>query len=374
MLPREEMLAASRQRDRSYDGLFYIAVTTTGMFCRAVVPGAGPQTGARRVLRHRARGARGGLPAVQAVPAARPGGRHAGVGGAAHRPRRGRPGGARHGRRPARRGPGPGGRAPLVPEDARHDLPGLLPRPPAGRRVRRAPRRATRSTRSCSTTAGARTPASATAFGKLAGAPPGAAAAAPDGSLIRLAWLETPSARWSPARRDDALCLLEYPDRRMMETQLDTLRRRFARPLAPGASPLFAPLRAQLDEYFAGRRRAFDLPLEYPGAPSSAASGTRCGASPTARPAPTPSSPARSARRARRAPSAPPTAPTASPSSSRATGWSPPTAASAATAAASGASCVCSSSRAAGPEPAGGPACAWGGSRLSCAIIMPSVS
>ena len=61
--------------------------------------------------------------------------------------------------------------------------------------------------------------------------------------------------------------MLEYPDRRMMETQLETLRRRFGRPLAPGDSPLFPALRAQLDEYFARRRRAFDLPLEYPGSP-----------------------------------------------------------------------------------------------------------
>ena len=106
-----------------------------------------------------------------------------------------------------------------------------------------------------------------TAFGKLAGAPPGEAAAAPDGSLVRLTWLETPVGPLVAGATDEALCLLEYPDRRMMETQLDTLRRRFGRPLAPGDSPLFAPLRAQLDEYFAGRRRAFDLPLEYPGSP-----------------------------------------------------------------------------------------------------------
>jgi methylated-DNA-[protein]-cysteine S-methyltransferase len=30
---------------------------------------------------------------------------------------------------------------------------------------------------------------------------------------------------------------------------------------------VFPALRAQLDEYFARRRRAFDLPLEYPGSP-----------------------------------------------------------------------------------------------------------
>ena len=106
-----------------------------------------------------------------------------------------------------------------------------------------------------------------TAFGKLAGAPPGEAAEAPDGSLIRMTWLDTPVGPLVAGATDEALCLLEYPDRRMLETQLDTLRRRFGRPLAPGDSPLFAPLRAQLDEYFAGRRRAFDLPLEYPGSP-----------------------------------------------------------------------------------------------------------
>jgi len=105
------------------------------------------------------------------------------------------------------------------------------------------------------------------AFAKLAGAPPGAAAAAHDGGLIRLALVETPIGPLVAGATDDALCLLEYPDRRMMETQLETLRRRFARPLAPGESPLFPEVRAQLKEYFAGRRRDFDLPLDYPGSP-----------------------------------------------------------------------------------------------------------
>jgi AraC family transcriptional regulator of adaptative response/methylated-DNA-[protein]-cysteine methyltransferase len=105
------------------------------------------------------------------------------------------------------------------------------------------------------------------AFAKLAGAPPGAAATAHDGGLIRLARLETPVGPLIAGATDDALCLLEYPDRRMMETQLETLRRRFARPLAPGDSPLFPEVRAQLKEYFAGRRRDFDLPLDYPGSP-----------------------------------------------------------------------------------------------------------
>ena len=91
-----------------------------------------------------------------------------------------------------------------------------------------------------------------TAFGKLAGAPPGAAGGGADGSLVRLAWLETPVGPLIAGATEEAVVLLEYPDRRMLEAQLDTVRRRFARPLAPGDSPLLDRLRAQLDEYFAG--------------------------------------------------------------------------------------------------------------------------
>ena len=43
MLPREEMLTALRERDQSYDGLFYAAVTTTGVFCRPSCPARDPR-------------------------------------------------------------------------------------------------------------------------------------------------------------------------------------------------------------------------------------------------------------------------------------------------------------------------------------------
>jgi AraC family transcriptional regulator of adaptative response/methylated-DNA-[protein]-cysteine methyltransferase len=112
------------------------------------------------------------------------------------------------------------------------------------------------------------------AFAKLAGAPPGKVVAsrldAPGesaGALVRIARVETPLGPMIAGATHDALCLLEYPDRRMMETQLATLRRRMGRPLVPGESPLFGLLRTQLGEYFARRRRAFDLPLQYPGSP-----------------------------------------------------------------------------------------------------------
>ena len=66
---------------------------------------------------------------------------------------------------------------------------------------------------------------------------------------------------------DAAICLLEFSDRRMIEAQLRTLRRRFGAALVPGRNRLVGELQRQLDQYFAGRRREFDLPLAYPGTP-----------------------------------------------------------------------------------------------------------
>jgi len=100
------------------------------------------------------------------------------------------------------------------------------------------------------------------AFAKAAGAPPGAARS---GDFVRLAWIGTPLGPMIAGATDESVCLLEFTDRRMMEAQLQTLARRFALPLIPGESLLFDSLRAELSEYFEGKRRAFDLPIAYPG-------------------------------------------------------------------------------------------------------------
>jgi AraC family transcriptional regulator of adaptative response/methylated-DNA-[protein]-cysteine methyltransferase len=84
---------------------------------------------------------------------------------------------------------------------------------------------------------------------------------------MRLAWIETPLGPMAAAATESSLCLLEFTDRRMMEAQMENLKRSFRLPLFPGESPLFEKLRAELAEYFDGKRRSFDLPLEYPGTP-----------------------------------------------------------------------------------------------------------
>lgn len=90
---------------------------------------------------------------------------------------------------------------------------------------------------------------------------------AKQGELITLSWIRTAIGPLVVGTTDEAICLLEFSDRRMLESQLKTLRRRFRAALMPGNSPLVTALKQQLDEYFSGARTQFDLPLKYPGTP-----------------------------------------------------------------------------------------------------------
>ena len=102
------------------------------------------------------------------------------------------------------------------------------------------------------------------AFARLFGDTP---AGAKQGTVITLSWIESAVGPLLVGTTDAAICLLEFSDRRMLEAQLRTLRRRFGAALVPGRSRLVGELQRQLDQYFAGRRREFELPLVYPGTP-----------------------------------------------------------------------------------------------------------
>jgi len=77
--------------------------------------------------------------------------------------------------------------------------------------------------------------------------------------------IDTPLGPMLAGATDDGVCLAEFTDRRMLPTQLETLRRRLRRPIVAGSHPHLDRLRAQLTEYFAGERSTFDLPLIAPG-------------------------------------------------------------------------------------------------------------
>jgi AraC family transcriptional regulator of adaptative response/methylated-DNA-[protein]-cysteine methyltransferase len=99
------------------------------------------------------------------------------------------------------------------------------------------------------------------AFARLVGSPPGRSREA---DCVTVSWIESPLGPLVVGASDAGVCLLEFSDRRMLETQFQTLRLRFGA-ILPGNHPLLDQLRSELEEYFAGSRREFTVPLIYPG-------------------------------------------------------------------------------------------------------------
>ena len=85
--------------------------------------------------------------------------------------------------------------------------------------------------------------------------------------LIDLTRLETPLGTMIACAVPEGICLLEFSDRRMLETQLKSLGKHFNATLLQGDNPHFDTLRAQLDEYFDGSRQTFTVPMVMPGTP-----------------------------------------------------------------------------------------------------------
>jgi AraC family transcriptional regulator of adaptative response/methylated-DNA-[protein]-cysteine methyltransferase len=101
-----------------------------------------------------------------------------------------------------------------------------------------------------------------TAFARLFGKPPGQIE---KGDCIYLTWIETPLGPMVAGAASAGICLLEFSDRRMLEAQFDRIRRRFPVPMVPGESDHLRQLRAELTDYFTAKRREFTVPLVYPG-------------------------------------------------------------------------------------------------------------
>lgn len=96
------------------------------------------------------------------------------------------------------------------------------------------------------------------AFKRATGRPPRDSRAR---SLVTVARLTTPLGPMLAGATEEGVCLLEFVDRRMLETQLERLRRLLDAEILPGSSPHLEALSGQLDEYFDGRRTGFDVPL-----------------------------------------------------------------------------------------------------------------
>ena len=85
---------------------------------------------------------------------------------------------------------------------------------------------------------------------------------------------ETPLGTMVAAAVDEGVAILEFTDRRMLPRELDQVCRRLNATPKRGRHRHINTLRAQLDEYFAGNRTAFDVPLTLTGTPFEEASWT----------------------------------------------------------------------------------------------------
>jgi AraC family transcriptional regulator, regulatory protein of adaptative response / methylated-DNA-[protein]-cysteine methyltransferase len=66
---------------------------------------------------------------------------------------------------------------------------------------------------------------------------------------------------------DEALCLLEFVDRRALETQVRRIASRLGAAFVPGPNSLVERVAGQVADYFDGTRRVFDVPLAFAGTP-----------------------------------------------------------------------------------------------------------
>lgn len=99
------------------------------------------------------------------------------------------------------------------------------------------------------------------AFTRVFGDTPGQAR---DKALLTATWLETPLGPMLAIGGDAGLELLEFVDRRALETELRELRRSLGA-IVPGDHPVLAQTRQELREYFAGTRQRFTMRLNQRG-------------------------------------------------------------------------------------------------------------
>jgi AraC family transcriptional regulator of adaptative response/methylated-DNA-[protein]-cysteine methyltransferase len=259
--PIDQMYEAVLRRDASFDGVFFTAVTTTGIFCRPTCP-------ARKPARDN----------VEFFPSPRD------ALFAGYRPcRRCRP------LEPA--GAAPDWLRPLLdavqesPEQRWKDT-DLRSRGIEPSRVRRwfkeqygmtfhAYQRGIRLGRALGQLREGR-PVTSTAFDsgweslsgfndairRLAGKTPTASRST---TIVHLTRFLTPLGPMVAGSVDDAICLLEFSDRRMLERQLARISSLLKCTIVPGTTTVLAQLEEELDQYFRGLRQQFTVPLVTPG-------------------------------------------------------------------------------------------------------------
>ena len=86
-----------------------------------------------------------------------------------------------------------------------------------------------------------------------------------DKQRIDITRMETPLGPMYACATQKGICMFDFTDRRMLETELKELSKYFNAVILPGENPHFKVLRKEMDEYFDGNRKNFEVPLDTPG-------------------------------------------------------------------------------------------------------------
>ena len=102
------------------------------------------------------------------------------------------------------------------------------------------------------------------AFARIFGRPPGRGK---DVRCLLAGWLDTPLGAMLAVAGDDGLHMLEFVDRRAIERQIETLRKRLRAVIVPGTNEHLERIGDELARYFAGRLTEFTVPTILTGSP-----------------------------------------------------------------------------------------------------------
>jgi AraC family transcriptional regulator of adaptative response/methylated-DNA-[protein]-cysteine methyltransferase len=86
-------------------------------------------------------------------------------------------------------------------------------------------------------------------------------------TILKASWIDTKLGPMLAIADEEALYLLEFVDRRGLEREIERLRKKTKQAIIPGVTAPIRSIESEIDEYFKGERREFTTPLFFLGSP-----------------------------------------------------------------------------------------------------------
>ncbi|WP_082235269.1 bifunctional transcriptional activator/DNA repair enzyme AdaA [Halobacillus massiliensis] len=102
------------------------------------------------------------------------------------------------------------------------------------------------------------------AFSSIMGTPPGLQE---NCNVLKASWMDTRLGPMVAAADDEALYLLEFVQRRGLEREIERLRQKTKSAIIPGSTAIISSLEVELDKYFEGTLTEFKTPVKLLGSP-----------------------------------------------------------------------------------------------------------